>query len=521
MRSHNRTQSTSSLASVSTTSSFAAVDDFRRSGYGEPQRNRLSLDTFVSASSSTQPSFFNNNAASPSGYSTPASSTYSLGTSSPRFSSGLQTPASTASRTLGFSNRRLSIPGSNPFQARAESQQQSLATSPAPSSAAISRNSVYNPAMQILEARREAANDEVRRRTWHPNTTTGLGSRVPNLGGPTIPELPRPVFPSQQQQQQQVRLPPISSFEFDKDNAPPPPLIRRQPSPMQLDPPPTSHPTEESQDTSQNRISWTSSLQQGINRLGISSRPQSTDYSHTVINTTIPEASAGITTNPSPSSGHSRQTSSASHATGVEASPSDRRARRMGWYMQPPPPPSTSALRTSPDSSSSDGINTPVTTAADHHPTIVQNNNGAGQGYESQQDVAMEGVDEPNQKIHQVLLPPPASVMANPHSLASGTPPSGPVRYHDPLQRITPHPQLAQISEYRPSDQSPAQAQRHSYSSLPYRPLGIFTEYPPPPAHPPPQSALPPLPPAQDRLEDRAGLEVLAAAARLSENQRA
>ena len=423
VRGHGRNLSSSSITSISTTSSFAG-DDLRRGALGhDVQRARLSLDTF-SSTGSVPVQYYTVGSNSPTGYSTPTSATVSIGTSSPRFSSGIHSP-NCHTRPLGWvsktPSRRLSVPSSNPFQTSSKPESYSSSyMSPVPSAAApnLSRNGnqYAAPGVSVIDSRRDsaAAEAEWRRRTWHPNTNTGLG-RQPSGVPPAPGAAPRPVFPSQQQSA--LRLPGIESF----DQAPPPAatLIRRQPSPMELDhPPPTSHPTEQQQiidDAPRNRVSWTASLQNGINQLEITSVRETTESPW---NPAKPNGAATEQHRPPPLSLHVRQPSGTTSLPPPQPPPqqklpppptpqpaesafSARKSKRLGWYMQPP-----SAVRTSPDSASSEEARTPVTTTAEYVPVIVHPNGGHGghgghhgshrdsRGSFGGEDTPMEGVEE-------------------------------------------------------------------------------------------------------------------------------
>jgi C2H2 transcription facotor len=430
-RGHSRNLSSSSVASISTVSSYAG-DEFRRSiGLDTPRMNRLSLDTYnppTSAGPMGMQQYYTVGANSPTGYSTPTSATFSIGTNSPRYSSGLHSPASSISRS-GYQHqskgpdRRLSVPGSNPFSSTQTTDSNSMPyMSPAPSAAALSRAGAQyaSPLRSFADPRRDslaAAESETRRRTWHPNTTTGLGSRPTSSGA--LPG-PTPLFSQQQSNPTGgLRLPGIETFD-NLDRAPPPSLIRRQPSPMELDPP-TSHPTESqtavaTDDRNANRISWTAGIRNGMNQLEIT-KPQETPSSWNPAN---PNAGAtDVAPRPSsarPASFHSRAPSETlpsipSHPDEMnEDDPvSTKRQRRMAWYMQPPSKDAI-MIRTSPDSSSDgDGAPTPVTLPADVRPAIV-NSNGQIESH------AMEGVEEtPKTNV-------PAIHAATPTTFRSGWP---------------------------------------------------------------------------------------------------
>lgn len=266
-RGHSRNLSTSSIAStastVSTMSQMSQQDDFRRrpaplamaAGSEGVTRSRLSVDTFnpQMLGGSPGPVIYNNPPRSPTtGYSTPPSATYSPANGSPRFSSGLQSPVSTVPRSLAFGGppkthaRRLSVPasGGNPFQPPpgTHGYGQSTFITPLPSASgsqfASQNSSVFaSPTSSVFsglgERRDSTAEAEWRRRTWHPNTYTGLGQQRPATSGLSYYQTPDSPNPAQSQHKP-LRLPGIESF----DHAPPVPgLPNRVTSPMQIDPP--------------------------------------------------------------------------------------------------------------------------------------------------------------------------------------------------------------------------------------------------------------------------------------------
>jgi hypothetical protein len=408
-RGHSRNLSSSSIASISTQSSLGG-DELRRSIISDTPRNRLSLDTFPSANGSPvqqhQQPYYTVGGSSPTGYSTPTSSTFSVGTNSPRFSSGVHSPAAAAARTLAWGSktpgRRLSVPSANPFQTPQTSYPPSY-HSPLPSAAPLPAGSGQygrSQASPLPESRRDSIDAELRRRTWHPHSYTGLGPRPTTSGLSSIqlPAAPRPVFPSQQQSTQFPRLPGIESF----DHAPPQPsLIRRQPSPMQIDPPPTSNPTDYSSNATappeprRGHVSWDASLQRGINQLDIASEKRS-GWNAVNAPATVSEAPSNPPQQPT------APAASSSNSRTNEEPVTPKRNKRFAWYMQPPAVGQhpQSALRTSPeDSSSSDGAPTPMTTAAEYNPAIVQSGHG-------QQDHG-EGMQGVEQQKPAAQAPPP------------------------------------------------------------------------------------------------------------------
>lgn len=427
---HGRNLSTSSITSNSSVSTFAG-DDFRRNLGLQTPRNRLSLDTYPAhqrmSSAYAGPQYFPVGASSPSGYSTPTSATFSIGTNSPRYSSGLHTPSSSISKS-GYppkeGDNRLSTQGTNPFQSDSYSQSY---MSPVPSHAALSRAGAQyaSPIRSFADPRRDAfAEAESRRRTWHANTSTGVGQRPASSSGISAP--PKPLFSQQQTDLSSIplssgglRLPGIETF--DNLNRLPPPPVRRAPSPMELDPP--SQPVEQQatvggEEGRPQRISWTSSLRQDMNRLDIDAPATQEPASGPWKTTIAANLSTELLTTPRPvparpTSFHSRTQSEvlpsiASHPDEMSESEDThvpvtaKRSKRHGWYMQPPtegptaakPAPSfptiATTFRTTPESGSDgDGAPTPVTQALDAHPTIIQTN-----GHTETQDHAMEGVEE-------------------------------------------------------------------------------------------------------------------------------
>jgi C2H2 transcription facotor len=448
-RGHSRNLSSSSIASISTVSSFGG-EDLRRGLGSDATRNRLSLDTYQPPSTGSPvpaQSYYTVGGNSPTGYSTPTSATFSVGNSSPRFSSGLHSPASSASRPLAWGsktpNRRLSVPNSNPFQAPSNAATYPPYISPLPSAAGFSTNSsqFQSPtSSRFSESRRDsltaAADAEWRRRTWHPHSLTGLGPRPATSGGSSFP---RPIFPSQQSTKELPRLPGIESF----DQAPPlSSLIRRQPSPMQLDPAPAPE-TSSTNAASFKRghrshISWDAGIRHGINQLDIANAGQPRDA--------VPVA---FQSQP-PTNGLPSVTSHPNRYSDQPITP--RRNKRMAWYMQPPAAnQQPSNLRRSPeDSSSSDGAPTPLTTSVEYNPAIVQSN---GQ-IEPQSAGYVHGVDDQQKPAPTPAPQPPAESGNAPITLPSFT--FRPLSQHSPfgLEKVheNPLPQLPPQHSDPPSD---------------------------------------------------------------------
>jgi hypothetical protein len=458
-RGHSRNLSSSSITSVSTTSSLGGEDIMRRQTplamtTEGVNRARLSLDTYNSAATGSPGSqrYYNVSGHSPGGYATPTSGTFSGSTGSPRFSSTVHSPVSTniprsvaawEPRTPG---RRLSVPG-NPFTPQSNGTYPAQFISPVPSASGslYSANSSLfaSPTSSYPHSRREsfnASDPEWRRRTWHPNTHTGLVARQ---GGSALsqyqtPDSSRPAFPSVRptSQSQVMRLPGIESF----DHAPPPPPVpRRAPSPMEIDAPdatrnavapeapnqisngfssgpssgiPNGVPTEPRSMRPQSdhiapppppsghnsRVSWDSALHNGLTRL---------DLAHT---TTAPRENYGyarfVNNASQKGESHSRPgtaphpASQSQHeylpATTFQPTPgregqrysdqpdTSRKSKRHAWYNGPVhlspqahPAYSSAGLRTSPDgSSSSEGIPTPSTGSVHEYHPAIVHSNG-------------------------------------------------------------------------------------------------------------------------------------------------
>lgn len=430
-RGHSRNLSASSITSVSTTSSFGAEDVLRRPAplamAGEtPPRSSLRLDTYnpaTTASPNGAQQYYAAGGQSPSGYSTPTSATFSRGTGSPQFSSGLQSPISTVPRSLAWGSRtpgrRLSVPSSNPFQVPPGSS-----TYPPPyfnnalSNAPSGQNSIFASPISTTfsDARRDSAaraEDDWRRRTWHPGTNTQLRP-TSGLSFFQTPDSPMPGPASQGQPGQVTRLPGIESF----DHAPPrPSIVRRQPSPMQLDPP--ARALNPDQPPADHRLSWGTALSQGVNRLELTNnatppqeapQPQWSQYPN---GPPVITSRQGTTPNPS------FQAPPMQQATPQQAQPpppnpngerlrfsepvTPRKNKRHAWYNGPIAQTAfqNTNLRTSPeDSGSSDGVPTPSNSSqSEYHPAIVHPGD-----YESQPSAPY-----PPEYQHKIPVQPPNS----------------------------------------------------------------------------------------------------------------
>ncbi|CAK4024399.1 Biofilm and cell wall regulator 1 [Lecanosticta acicola] len=375
-RGHSRNLSTSSIGS--TASSVGVAEDVRR----RPQplamandptaRARLSLETYsngMSGSPGQQYIYYNQ---SPTGYSTPTSTTFSTGPQSPRFQSGMASPASTLSRSSHYNgarpgSRRLSVPsGQNPFQAQNSTYPPPPYFSPMPSGqpANFSQNSSVfaSPTSSVFShGRRESESEmECRRRTWHPSSNSQYAQR-PATSGLTYhqtPDEPRPAFTQQQAASQMTRLPGIESF----DHAPPP-GVRQQPSPMMVDSSPRPSSSGRPVDAG---------LQQGLTRLDIAA---ANDAQWPAAPGALQQQVVYFTHQAPP------QYVQYKHTSLPEQPVTPKRQKRHGWYGGPitpsqAQPAAGGAHRPSPeDSGSSDGIPTPSTSqGTEYHPVIISAN---------------------------------------------------------------------------------------------------------------------------------------------------
>lgn len=373
---------------------------------------------------------------------TPTSATFSTVTGSPaRFGSAMQSPVSSSSRPVSWAGppppgRRQSISSSgNPFSGAPGQAPPTYITPLQPTAAPAysAQSSAYaSPtASQFPESRRDSnAEADWRRRTWHPGVYTGPRPATSGLGYHQTPDAPRPLYTSQPAASQTTRLPGIESFDHAP---PPPPLPRRQPSPMQVDAPArplTYHaPMEHTSNRGHHKrtsISWE------IDRLNIASPgSQSNQWSQQYPGSAGRANAARPTT--APHGYFSRQPSNvqpiqippinASPRTSQEQPVTPRKNKRQAWYNGPVSQPQRAMQRTSPeDSSSSEGVPTPGT-MIDYHPAIVHSN----------------GYVEAPAVVEDYKTAPPASIMERPHPLHS----QPPQHYHS-------HSLSSSSSSYRP-----------------------------------------------------------------------
>ena len=359
---------------------------------------------------------------------TPTSATFSTAAGSPaHYGSVMQSPASASSRPVSWAGppplgRRQSISSNgNPFSGppgQALSQYITpLQTTATPTYSSQSSAYASPTASQFSNTRRDStAEADWRRRTWHPGSYSGPRPATSGLGYHQTPDAPRSLYTSQPAASQTTRLPGIERFDY----APPPPLPRRQPSPMQVDAPARPLTYHAPIDHTPNRghhkrtsISWE------IDRLNIASpNPPREQWSQPYPGNAPRPSAARPTT--APHGYFSRQPvnvqpiqipTMGSPRTSQEQPATPRKNKRQAWYNGPLSQPQRAMQRTSPeDSSSSEGVPTPGT-MSDYHPAIVHSN----------------GFVEAPVIVEEHKLAPPASIMERPHPLHSGSPPQ---HYH-------------------------------------------------------------------------------------------
>ncbi|KAL8687724.1 MAG: hypothetical protein Q9218_006187 [Villophora microphyllina] len=362
-------------------------------------RSRPTIDTFVTRPM-TPPSQQGFSKESSEGLSTPTSTTFSNGASSPGYGSTFGSPVSTTSRNGGYwgSNsyhgRRLSVPsGPNPFQSPHANSYPNPYLSPlAPSNSSLasSNSSVYGSPTGSTYAfpRRETPEEiEWRRRTWHSSTyhnyprpaTSGLSYyRTPD-------DAPQPGFAPQAAATPR-RLPGIETFDQVPNRTASP--VRRGGSPMQIDAPnrPPIYPGSASTSGPNDRrghASWDLSLHQNLTKLDIanSTPPKESGYwSKQAVGEPRPSNNDAYGSQPQQTTYQPQSTPVIvhhnSHDESVSAfnppSATPYRAKRQGWYNGPLNAPQPKVAQRSPEgSSSSEGVHTPSFSTAEYNPSIV------------------------------------------------------------------------------------------------------------------------------------------------------
>ncbi|KAL8636172.1 MAG: hypothetical protein Q9228_006405 [Teloschistes exilis] len=409
-RGHSRNLSASSIGSTASTISISRGEDTRRRppplimSSDQNIRIRPTIDTFA-ARPMTPPSQQGFSKESSEGLSTPTSTTFSNGASSPGYGSTFGSPVSTVSRTGGYwgsSNyhgRRLSVPSGpnpnpNPFQSPHANSYPNPYLSPlAPSNSSLasSNSSAFGSPTGSTYAfpRRETPEEiELRRRTWHSSTyhnyprpaTSGLSYyRTPD-------DAPQPGFAPQAAATPR-RLPGIEAFDMPNRNSSP---IRCGGSPMQLDAPskPPIYPgplATSGPNDRRGHASWDLSLHQNLTKLDIANNntpPREPEYwgRPSMAQQQQPSDNNEYPIQPPQSSFQPQSTPvivhhNSHHEKTDAANPPSAtpyRAKRQGWYNGPLNAPQPKVAQRSPEgSSSSEGVSTPSFSTAECNPSIV------------------------------------------------------------------------------------------------------------------------------------------------------
>ena len=340
-------------------------------------RAQLSLDTYNSVTGSPgqqQYAYYNQ---SPTGFSTPTSTSFSTA-GSPRFPSGMASPVSTLSRSSHYNGarvgRRLSTPSiTNPFQnPNGNTYPQPMYYGPMASGTSgtfSQNNSIFgSPTSSVFShGRRESETElEYRRRTWHPGTHSNYSQR-PATSGLSFYQTPddqRPAMSIQPAASQVTRLPGIESF----DHAPPA-TVRQQSSPMMVDssprPPSSGRPSD-------------AGLHQGLTRLDITAAnaPADAPWQVTQPQPTAPQ----IYVSQQPGTVAPQQIQQ--HPVSMPEPPvTPRRNKRQAWYGGPVASTPTGQRPSPEDSGSSDGVPTPGTGQGTEYNPVIVNANGAPEPY--------------------------------------------------------------------------------------------------------------------------------------------
>ncbi|KAL8946739.1 MAG: hypothetical protein Q9222_006905 [Ikaeria aurantiellina] len=413
-RGHSRNLSASSIGS--TASTISRGDDVRPRppplimSSDQNIRPRPTIDT-LRTQPLTPPPQQGFSKESSEGLSTPTSTTFSNGASSPGYGSTFGSPVSTVSRNGGFwgsdsyHGRRLSVPsGPNPFQSPQSNSYPTPYLSPlAPSNSSLasSNSSQYGSptnSTYMFSRRETPAEAEWRRRTWHPTTYNSY--RRPATSGlsffRTPDDAPQPGFAPQSAATpappSSHRLPGIETFhQISNHNTSP---VRRGGSPMQVDSPnkPPIYPGPLSNSGPNDRrghASWDMSLHQNLTKLDIANSTPPTEQGawgqHSVHE--LHSASGNAPAIQPQQIGYMpRSTNAVVHhdydhppvsqeppvSDTSTASATPYRAKRQGWYNGPLTAVQAKPQRKSPEgSSSSDGVTTPSFSTAEYHPAIV------------------------------------------------------------------------------------------------------------------------------------------------------
>lgn len=377
-RGHSRTQSASSIGS--TASSIGGPDDVRR----RPQplamandptvRARLSLSNYDYSGSPQHYGYYNQ---SPTGYSTPTSTSFSTAPGSPHFGPGMASPPSAISRSSSYHEsrrapgRRLSVPsGAHPFHISNTSAYAPPYFSPIPSGTSVAFSpgggSVFgSPASSVYYGRTDAEIDlEHRRRTWHPGTINNYSQRPATSGlmyHQTVDDqrLATTAQPAATQVSgSQVKLPGIESFDHAPSTA-------ARASPMLVDARPSS-----------SNVPSDAGLHQNLTRLDITAANAPVEGQWQAVQP--PGLIQPVTFGQQPVDPSTRYISHQHSASMPEQPVTPLKNKRQGFYGGPSQPSQNYLFpRTSPeDSGSSDGAPTPSTSQGTEYLPVIVNPNG-------------------------------------------------------------------------------------------------------------------------------------------------
>jgi hypothetical protein len=391
-RGHHR--NSLSASSINSMGSYTSRDDARRRPPPLQMANGSRLSGEITYRPGS-PNGYQYRSHSPGGFSTPTSATFSTGQNSPRWGSAMQSPITTHSRTQSIYDghrtpgRRLSVPSAgNPFQSPHSG------TYGPPTLGGLNPKMGYSPSTGVaspttssngsLFSRRESissATDDLRRRTWHPETYSNFTSRLQNVSTnyySTGPPPTVPVLPSNAPPLNNMRLPGIESFDpLPRPQTP----TRRQPSPMMIDTPsrapdpyreerPTSqhwdmnrnlHRLELGQVTPQTDAgSWASDANRAVQAQAEQAHPRGPPPPQQTVRFEESPYTARSLLQPSYTHQHAHAHAHAhAHTSAPPLTPKE--AKRHGWYHGPSPSTSTFTspghdprhARTSPEDSSS------------------------------------------------------------------------------------------------------------------------------------------------------------------------
>lgn len=309
---------------------------------------------------------------SPSEFGTPTSATFSTGQGSPRWASGMASPATSHSRSQSMYSssgartpgRRLSVPSAvHVFQSPPGPLPARPMFGPAPVNSA--NNGVFtsapgpvvtSPTLSTgLSARRDStssASEDWRRRTWHPDSRMYTQNQLSNVANQSsMRPNPPPPIANPSNTQSTLQLPGIESFDQPGHHQHGGPMTppRQHQSPMM----PDSQTRPREMDERRNLNAYDASIQRGLNRLDISPntppRERAAAWAADVSKTAQVQLESARSNAPMvrfeghhqpahytagpPQSGHGR--SFHQHTMSAPSLVSSRESKRRGWYNGP------------------------------------------------------------------------------------------------------------------------------------------------------------------------------------------